>query len=46
MPCEHEEKILYCDSDGVLAQVAQIGCGVSFLKIFKSFLDTILANVP
>lgn len=35
---EYQEALLYCVGDGVLAQAAQCGCGVSSLEISKSHL--------
>jgi len=44
VPSEHKETLFYCEGDRALAQVAQRGCGVSSLEIFKSHLDIVLGN--
>ena len=40
-----QEALLYCVSDGALAQVAQRGYEVSSLEISKSYLDMVLGTL-
>lgn len=39
---EHQETLFSCEGDQTLAQLAQGGCGVSLLEIFKIHLDMTL----
>lgn len=40
-PSEHRAALLYCVDARALAQVVQTRCGVSSLKVFTSFLDSL-----